>query len=821
MPCFFLLQAYIFADCDPIGFLRYNTNSAKIEDAYDFQDPYIIYWGAFVKDFGLDIYEFNTSTVPYYLQLYTQDFHTQTSSCIDQWNYYGCLDLSYGTTGVQLEYSTDANIFPTGTEYGGTVFAVVGSDEDWEFTYYNAGSPTGSPQTMVYLNNSQSFPWLCSLDLQNPGVDYTPFKPIIFHELGHVIGLGHIANTDGSYLMSLGRTHNNFLFSLTACDISALQSLCDYNGTPVGVEDEIYIVNGTVSLNPGNSFSYTAQFYDTPPASYMTNWYWEIVFYHGEGEYVYLSYSTNQYNSYSYWFSTAPNLPSGYCWSRDQNNNVMGRVRVYGVDSDNHWHSDYLDITIQNIQGNTTSGTLTHNETWCGVVNITGNITVPSNITLEILPNTNIYFQSSNNLTVYGTLVANSDAARKIDFMRTGSSGSWGSITFDGSGASNSILNYITVKNGLGIRCLNGANVTVTNSTIDHCTEGVYIYNSQPNISGNQIIEPVQNGINVNASGLSPLIQGNNITKSSSNPQYRQYQGIYLSNNSNGYIAKNDISGFYWGMYIGGGSDAYFTNYSNQSFTQNNRVINNRWGLGAGWGGYIFAGMWKSYGRNNSIYNNLNCDAYSYNSSNIIAQSNWWGNDGAQIYHDGTSTLDASLPLTYDPWIPQNNVLLEESELLGDESVNQIIIPDSSIILGILLEFRGRTNEAIFHYKQMIKNKRKADFAIGRLVSIMNRDNVIEIREFIESLLFGNNDYKPIVLTVLAGKLLEENKYEEAKILYNRIINDYPDSYFAINARFEKFFAALSIEHNLNTASELLNEIRALALNDVDYLIRL
>lgn len=166
-------------------------------------------------------------------------------------------------------------------------------------------------------------------------------------------------------------------------------------------------------------------------------------------------------------------------------------------------------------------------------------------------------------------------------------------------------------------------------------------------------------------------------------------------------------------------------------------------------------------------------------------------------------------------------MLLEESELLGDESVNQIIIPDSSIILGILLEFRGRTNEAIFHYKQMIKNKRKADFAIGRLVSIMNRDNVIEIREFIESLLFGNNDYKPIVLTVLAGKLLEENKYEEAKILYNRIINDYPDSYFAINARFEKFFAALSIEHNLNTASELLNEIRALALNDVDYLIRL
>jgi len=478
-------------------------------------------------------------------------------------------------------------------------------------------------------------------------------------------------------------------------------------------------------------------------------------------------------------------------------------------------HEASANIKIINVPNNfITSGTLNSNTVWKGCVRIVGNITVPTGITLTINPNSTITFMNNSSLIINGTLNA-------TNCQFGGDIGTWGSITFDGSGASNSMLNFATVKNGVGIRCLNGANVTVTNSTIDHCTEGVYIYNSQPNISGNQIIEPVQNGINVNASGLSPLIQSNSISKTSSNPQYRQYQGIYLSNNSNGYIAKNDISGFYWGMYIGGGSDAYFTNYSNQAFSQNNRVMNSRIGIGAGWGAYIFAGMWKSYGRNNNISNNINYDAYSYQSSNIVAQCNWWGNDGAQTFHDGSSSLDADLPLTYDPWIPQDNTIIEENELIGDGNINKIIIPDSCIIQGILLEFRGRSNEAIFHYKNMIKNNRNADFAIGRLVAIMNRYNVSGIREFIESLLLGNNTYKPIVLTVLAGKLLEENKYEESKILFNRIINDYPDSYFAVNARFEKFFAALSLENNLNDASELLVELRALSLNDIDYLIRL
>ena len=64
------------------------------------------------------------------------------------------------------------------------------------------------------------------------------------------------------------------------------------------------------------------------------------------------------------------------------------------------------------------------------------------------------------------------------------------------------------------IQCLNGADVTIQNSNIDNCTQGIYIYNSQPRILNNQIIEPTNNGIYGEATGKRPLIQDNKITKS-------------------------------------------------------------------------------------------------------------------------------------------------------------------------------------------------------------------------------------------------------------------------------------------------------------------
>ena len=74
----------------------------------------------------------------------------------------------------------------------------------------------------------------------------------------------------------------------------------------------------------------------------------------------------------------------------------------------------------------------------------------------------------------------------------------------------------------------------------------------------NNIIDPAQNGIYCNSPGKSPLILDNTIIKE--NQQY-DYQVIWIENNTAAYIAHNDISGFYWGIYCGGGVNSYFGDY--------------------------------------------------------------------------------------------------------------------------------------------------------------------------------------------------------------------------------------------------------------------
>ncbi len=49
-----------------------------------------------------------------------------------------------------------------------------------------------------------------------------------------------------------------------------------------------------------------------------------------------------------------------------------------------------LNLTPQSASANTTSGVMATNETWSGTVTLTGDVTVPNNVTLTILPGTRV-----------------------------------------------------------------------------------------------------------------------------------------------------------------------------------------------------------------------------------------------------------------------------------------------------------------------------------------------------------------------------------------------------------------------------------------------
>jgi len=182
-----------------------------------------------------------------------------------------------------------------------------------------------------------------------------------------------------------------------------------------------------------------------------------------------------------------------------------------------------------------------------------------------------------------------------------------------------------------------------------------------------------------------------------------------------------------------------------------------------------------------------------------------------------------SSPLSYDPWLPikPGNKPLSSDFTIQQPEDNPVGSDSNDVLIGILLEMEGKIAEAILHYKQMVARNSLPGFALSQLVGIKNRRSIPNIRGYLEALAAGNRPYKPIVLTLLAGMFLNEGNYEQAMFLYDKIIRKYPDIYFAVNALFEKFFAALNYEKDLELAGQLLLELQSLGLTDEEFLIRL
>ena len=220
-----------------------------------------------------------------------------------------------------------------------------------------------------------------------------------------------------------------------------------------------------------------------------------------------------------------------------------------------------------------------------------GNCSIASNGFIKLEPGSRIEFTASSQLLVDGVLNAVGTPNNKIVFDRvTGPAEiTWGVLDFKGTSASSSILDYVEVRHGAGVQCRNSANITIQNSVIDHCTHGTYVYGAAPTIFHNNILDPYGNGIFGETIGYAPLIKGNTIKKLTNN--LYNYEGIYFTNNSAAsHITGNDIQGFDYGFYFGGGGETYFWDDHYITSFPNNRFANNVTGFCAAWGSFIMAG---------------------------------------------------------------------------------------------------------------------------------------------------------------------------------------------------------------------------------------
>jgi hypothetical protein len=402
---------------------------------------------------------------------------------------------------------------------------------------------------------------------------------------------------------------------------------------------------------------------------------------------------------------------------------------------------------------------------------------------LTISPGTHIKIENGANLHVYGKLnCLYNDESSDIIIDTILSNNQIGSIIFDGALASGSVLKQVTLKHGTGIQCLNGANVDIEHSTLDTGSNGIYIYNSAPRIFANKIINPAGNGIYGQAFLQRPSIERNTISKLN-NPQ--NASGIYLTNGSRPTITSNDVNGFDYGAYIGGGSTAYFFNFIDYFHyitpAINNRFTNNNIGICADSTSTIYAGggPYTINGGGNGIYNNNNWNAEALANSHIYADNNYWGGGSQNNYKDTLSKIVISDTLSYNPW--------EDSESKknnpGGNAVNQLKKLTDEISAGLLLEQNGQVDEAISFYKDLISRDRHVQFSLSELLNIYIMYSRNEILTYFNGFL-SNNRYYFQVKKLLADFRIRNNEFTSGISAYNEIINNNPSTPEVINAKF-------------------------------------
>lgn len=268
----------------------------------------------------------------------------------------------------------------------------------------------------------------------------------------------------------------------------------------------------------------------------------------------------------------------------------------------------------------TTSGTLSYDETWRENVTLTGDLTIPSGITLTITAGQTITLPNYTEIYVSGTLTAQGTENNPIIFQsQSGIPGNCNNtylIRFNNASSSGSSLEYCELKNAY---------------------RGIYLYYSGAAVRHSRF-EGFYYGIYANRASNTPLIEYNQFTGCSYGIyQYYTYSYSSIKNNtlncssygiynyrSSPAIYSNEMYGAAFGIRCDSYSSPQMSSYSQPG----NNIIH----------GHFMVGMYVTDNSNpflgsdyclmdghNSFENNEESQITAGTNCSVVAENNWWG----------------------------------------------------------------------------------------------------------------------------------------------------------------------------------------------------
>ncbi|MBN2088003.1 right-handed parallel beta-helix repeat-containing protein [candidate division KSB1 bacterium] len=387
-------------------------------------------------------------------------------------------------------------------------------------------------------------------------------------------------------------------------------------------------------------------------------------------------------------------------------------------------------------------GSMPYDQTWSGMHNLTGSVTIPTGITLTIDPGATITIPTGARLQVNGLLTAVGDSNSIITFDRSGASNTWYGIQVDTSG--HATLKYCHIKNASYGVYANQSAPEVKNCIFEDNYHAFYAYYGMRQNYGfenNQVLNSTalyDIHIDHPVSLMIANCEGYNGTSRGLRLDWANYSSSVIDNKFHGYgqrcVTLNHSTPIFLGnmMYDNVGHGLYINNDSDPEL------------------------IFDDYpGENVMAYNGLNGVYISGNSYPIIggvtnpgqeAASNcWYGNGTSNGYMDiqylGTPMLDA----TYNWWGTANPA-----------------------------NYRYLRNNNLDVSNGLIENPCPDPHSLPKK-SVDER----ELIDAIETNTVTNSDKDAVQLFEKARQLQWEKQYQSAIMIYQQIINDYPTSHEA------------------------------------------
>ena len=477
-----------------------------------------------------------------------------------------------------------------------------------------------------------------------------------------------------------------------------------------------------------------------------------------------------------------------------------------------------------------------------GTHTVSSSLTVPAGVTLEIEPGATLRFIGAQRFTIDGTLIANGTPSNLITLKSFGSS-KWIGIKFnDSSNDEESSLTYCKIDNASnGIWC-NYANPLISNCTIEDCSYGIYL--TYPNANTNKIInntitnssyegiyqkygysEIHNNEISDNGRFGLRLYHGDSeIHNNSVNDN--GHRGIYLTN-SDPIITKNLIyDNATDGVYCYSYSDPDFWGYS---YSNNVIAYNNSHGI------YVTSTclpLISGYPYSNSLYDNgtLAKEVYSFQSSTVYAQFNWWGEyppEGGRIYGNVNTIYPSYMDWNPDPHGLSKSIASGSESPPADQTSSQNLPSNDkahkTFYEGYLLEVDFKHEDALVNYKTVIAKypeSFEAMMSLSRIRKCLKQsDRLKEYEPYLSSIYEPNKDryIGAKVLEMQIPLLVRTKSINEALANCATLIKDYPDDDEMVkNALFQSWLMHYHNTKDLEAAKSSMDQYGSKYTNDDD-----